>query len=93
MEIDIGKVLSLLDEARRQLATALRADYEAGPIGHAARPLGRRSTSELRADYDALPVKASDCVECGDCVERCPFEVDVIAKMRKAVQVFEVGPA
>jgi predicted aldo/keto reductase-like oxidoreductase len=93
MEIDIGKTLSLLDEAQRQLATALRADYEAGPIGHDARPLGRRSTSELRADYDALPVKASDCVECGDCVERCPFEVDIIAKMRKAAQVFEVGPA
>jgi len=53
----------------------------------------QQPTTALRADYDALPAKASDCLECGDCVERCPFEVDVIARMREAVQVFEVGPA
>jgi len=28
--------------------------------------------------------QASECTECGVCVERCPFEVDVIAKMREA---------
>jgi predicted aldo/keto reductase-like oxidoreductase len=93
MEIDVGKTLSLLDEAQRQSTTVLRADYEAGPVGHGARPLTRRAMTDLRADYDALPVKASDCVECGDCMERCPFEVDIIGKMRKAAQVFEVGPA
>jgi predicted aldo/keto reductase-like oxidoreductase len=93
MEIDIGKTLSLLDEAQRQSTNALRADYEADPVGHGARPLSRRSLTELRADYGGLSVNAADCVECGDCVERCPFEVDVIAKMREAVQVFEVGPA
>ncbi len=89
-EIDIGKTLSLLDEAQRQSTTPLQVDYV---YAHGARPIRRRPITALRADYDALPVKASDCVECGDCVERCPFEVDVIAKMRKAMQVFEVGPA
>ena len=34
--------------------------------------------------------KASECTECGVCVERCPFDVDVIAKIRKAVDIFEV---
>jgi len=91
MEIDIGKTLSLLDEAQRQSTTAVQADYEAGPIGHGARRLGRRSMTTLRADYDALPVKASDCVECGDCVERCPFEVDIIAEMHRAVEIFETA--
>ena len=46
-------------------------------------------TGELQAEYDALPVKASACVQCGDCVERCPFGVDVIAKLEGAVALFE----
>lgn len=44
---------------------------------------------EEQADYDALPAKASDCIECGECMERCPFGVDVISKMREAVELFE----
>ena len=40
-------------------------------------------------DYRAMPVPASECTECGICMERCPFGVDVIAKMRKAVETFE----
>lgn len=91
MEIDIGKTLSLLDEAQRQSTTAAQADYEAGPIGHGAQQFRRHSTTMMQADYDALPVKASDCVECGDCMERCPFEVDIIAKMHQAVEFFETA--
>jgi predicted aldo/keto reductase-like oxidoreductase len=45
-------------------------------------------SDELRAIYDALPTKASACTECGACVKRCPFDVDVIAKMKRAVEVF-----
>jgi predicted aldo/keto reductase-like oxidoreductase len=48
-------------------------------------------TVELQAGYEALPAKASDCVECGVCVERCPFGVDVTTKMRQAVALFENG--
>ena len=39
----------------------------------------------------ALPAKASACVGCNVCMERCPFGVDVIAKMEKAVQLFETA--
>ena len=46
---------------------------------------------ELVADYAASEVKASECTECGVCMDRCPFEVDVIAKMRKAVELYEVN--
>jgi predicted aldo/keto reductase-like oxidoreductase len=34
-------------------------------------------------------MKASACTECGACMERCPFGVDAIAKMRQAVEWFE----
>ena len=43
----------------------------------------------LRRTYLALPAPASDCVECGQCVERCPFGVDVIEQMQQAVNLFE----
>jgi predicted aldo/keto reductase-like oxidoreductase len=43
---------------------------------------------DLRADYDALPAKAADCIECADCMDRCPFGVDVIANMQQAVELF-----
>lgn len=43
----------------------------------------------LRRIYDALAVKASACTECGACVERCPFDVDVLPKLRQAVELFE----
>ena len=48
-------------------------------------------SDQLRADYDVLPVKASDCIECGECMERCPFGVDVIVRMEQAVELFERG--
>ncbi len=44
---------------------------------------------EILAAYAALQVKASECFECGDCMERCPFGVDIIARMQKAAEVFE----
>lgn len=42
----------------------------------------------VMAEYDALSSKASDCLQCGDCMERCPFDVDVIANMEQAVELF-----
>jgi len=32
-------------------------------------------------------------VECGVCVERCPFDVEIITKMREAVALFEAQAA
>ncbi|GAI96655.1 unnamed protein product [marine sediment metagenome] len=45
-------------------------------------------TDKIVSEYEALPVKASDCTECGVCVERCPFGVDVIANMARAARLF-----
>jgi predicted aldo/keto reductase-like oxidoreductase len=50
-------------------------------------------SSSLQMAYDALLARASDCTECGACVKRCPFDVDVIGKIRQAVSLFEPMPA
>ena len=39
--------------------------------------------------YASQPVKASECTQCGVCLERCSFDVDIIGKMYTAVEVFE----
>jgi predicted aldo/keto reductase-like oxidoreductase len=49
-------------------------------------PFHQRQTRE---SYASLPAKGSDCIECEVCLERCPFDVDIIAKMRRAAEVFE----
>ena len=46
-------------------------------------------SEELRMAYDALLAQASACTECGVCTERCPFGVDVIPRMRQAIELFE----
>lgn len=46
-------------------------------------------TKDVQKRYDALSAKASDCIECGACTERCPFGVDIISKMNQCVALFE----
>lgn len=46
-------------------------------------------TTKIKNEYDALLKKASDCIECGICMERCPFDVDVISKMKQCSELFE----
>ena len=38
--------------------------------------------------YLALKATGSDCVECGVCETRCPFEVEIRQNMKKAVELF-----
>lgn len=42
----------------------------------------------VREHYAVLSHKASECVACGACEKRCPFEVPVIENMKKAAEVF-----
>jgi predicted aldo/keto reductase-like oxidoreductase len=44
---------------------------------------------ELVQWYNTLKVKPGECIECGQCIERCPFGVDVIEKMRHGVTMLE----
>jgi uncharacterized protein len=43
----------------------------------------------LRDHYDLLEHHADECVECGICMKNCPFGVDVISKMKQAVNLFK----
>ncbi len=49
---------------------------------------GYRMGGTSTAQYEALAVQASACTECGVCTDRCPFGVDVVANMRRAVELF-----
>ncbi len=46
-------------------------------------------TAGLQAGYDEFAVKASACTECGECLSRCPFDVDIFSQLRRAVELFE----
>jgi predicted aldo/keto reductase-like oxidoreductase len=46
-------------------------------------------SKDLYSEYNQLAAKASHCTECGACLKRCPFNVDVISKMKEAQQLFE----
>jgi predicted aldo/keto reductase-like oxidoreductase len=48
-------------------------------------------SEDLYSEYGQLAAKASDCTECGACLKRCPFSVDVISKMKEAQRLFEGG--
>lgn len=43
----------------------------------------------IRSHYASLKNAASNCIECGNCESRCPFEVPIIENMKLAVKIFE----
>ncbi len=45
-------------------------------------------TPEIQAAYDALPKHASDCVECGSCMDKCPKGINIPEKMKAAAKLF-----
>ncbi|MBN1671254.1 MAG: aldo/keto reductase [Kiritimatiellae bacterium] len=44
---------------------------------------------KLREQYAKLDVKANACVECGDCEERCPYDLAIAEKMKETAAIFE----
>ncbi len=41
-----------------------------------------------RGRYEALPAKASDCVECGACEPRCPYNLPIRKMLKEAAEKF-----
>jgi uncharacterized protein len=48
------------------------------------------SLERAKEKYLALRKKASGCKGCKKCEERCPFDVGVRSKMKKAIKVFKI---
>ena len=43
----------------------------------------------IRSHYSLLEHKASECIGCGACESRCPFEVKISERMKKTAQLLE----
>lgn len=50
--------------------------------------LENKVPSTLMEHYNSLEHTASECIECGECEPRCPFNVQIIERMQKAASVF-----
>jgi len=46
------------------------------------------SAEEVRGIYESFHADVSSCTECGECVARCPFGVDIMAGLRKVAELF-----
>jgi len=42
-----------------------------------------------RRKYAELEVKPTECEECGECEERCPFDVPIMERLKKAAKQFD----
>ncbi len=51
--------------------------------------LSRAGDSLARDHYRNLEKNASDCIECGHCNHRCPFQVDQMTRMKEMAEYFE----
>jgi hypothetical protein len=73
--VDIGSVIRKVDWKLDRIIPKINYYYP-----------GRLRLS--RQNFKSLSKNASFCNECGACMKRCPFEVNVIAKMKQAVKLF-----
>ena len=46
-------------------------------------------TDAQRQEYAQFEKSASHCVQCGICLEHCPYGVDIMGKLEIAVALFE----
>lgn len=48
-----------------------------------------RGSEYAAGAYSGLKVKPSACTGCGDCLDRCPFKVDIPNEMQRATALFD----
>lgn len=63
-------------------------EIDIGLITRVTDSAGYRMESNIISEYEELPVTASECIECDQCTARCPFGIDIIANMHRAVKIF-----
>lgn len=44
----------------------------------------------IRSHYRNMATSGKDCISCGSCEERCPFDVPIISRMKKASTLFDL---
>ncbi len=49
-----------------------------------------RVPETIEEHYISMDTHGSDCIACGNCESNCPFEVEIIEKMKKAKEVFGI---
>ena len=81
-----GWMVSLVTFISLNFFSSHRLSLSSPETGFSSRPA---LSAGLRAAYEAMPAGAGACTECGACVERCPFGVDVVENMRLASRLFE----
>jgi uncharacterized protein len=59
------------------------SDIDIGPMIRLYEMRDYMGPDQLQKEYRSFKNQASSCSECGACTQRCPFEVDVIAKLRE----------
>jgi predicted aldo/keto reductase-like oxidoreductase len=50
--------------------------------------LDKKPADSVKQHYISLGITASDCLQCGACESRCPFHVQVVERMQRAVEIF-----
>ena len=45
--------------------------------------------ASVKDHYFALEKTAADCIHCGGCETRCPFQVPIVDRMKKAAELFQ----
>ena len=93
-EINIGETLRLMQLALQALKPPVRdADSSRVEVASTASDSHAQGIpDETRRAYHALEQNASDCIQCGECIPRCPFGVFVISQMESTVKLFDRLP-
>lgn len=63
-------------------------------IGHVIKLLDtveRSMSRKIIEEYRMLKKGASDCIGCGDCLQRCPFGVPIIDRMEQAREILDIS--
>ena len=64
------------------------SDIDIGPMIRLYEMKDYIGSDQLEKEYSSFENPASSCSECGVCIERCPFDVDVIAKLKEINEYF-----
>ncbi len=63
-------------------------NIDIGQVNKLADAAALNLTDDIRQAYAQLDAHAADCIACGDCSANCPFGVDGVMQMQRALEIF-----